>query len=135
VARLSLLQSVQTGSGAHPASYPIGTGDSFPGVKRPGREADYSLPTRADVKTTWIYTSTPLNSLSTGTTLPLYLRVFENRVLKTMFVPKRHDVIGRRKDEELHNFSPSPNGIRMISSWRNAYRAFAVKPEEKRSLG
>jgi hypothetical protein len=24
---------VQTGSGAHPASYPMGTGDSFPGVK------------------------------------------------------------------------------------------------------
>jgi hypothetical protein len=25
---------VQTGSGAHPASYPMGTGGSFPGVKR-----------------------------------------------------------------------------------------------------
>jgi hypothetical protein len=25
----SLLHSVQTGSGAHPASYPRGTGDSF----------------------------------------------------------------------------------------------------------
>jgi hypothetical protein len=25
---------VQTGSGAHPASYPVGTGGSFPGVKR-----------------------------------------------------------------------------------------------------
>jgi len=28
--------SVQTGPGAHPASYTVGTG-SFPGVKRPGR--------------------------------------------------------------------------------------------------
>jgi hypothetical protein len=28
-------------SGAHPASYPKGTGGSFPGVKRPGREADH----------------------------------------------------------------------------------------------
>jgi len=27
---------IQTGSGAHPASYTMGTG-SFPGVKRPGR--------------------------------------------------------------------------------------------------
>ena len=35
----SLLQIVRTGSGAHPASYTMGTG-SFPGVKRPGRGVD-----------------------------------------------------------------------------------------------
>jgi hypothetical protein len=28
-------------------------------VKRQGREADHTLPTNAEVKTTWIYTSTP----------------------------------------------------------------------------
>jgi hypothetical protein len=33
---------------------------SFPGVKRPGREADHSPPTSAEVKKMWIYTSTPL---------------------------------------------------------------------------
>jgi hypothetical protein len=32
----SLLHSVQTGSGAHPASYPMGTGGSFPGGKAVG---------------------------------------------------------------------------------------------------
>jgi len=31
---------VQTGPGAHPASYTMGTG-SFPGVKRPGRGVDH----------------------------------------------------------------------------------------------
>jgi hypothetical protein len=31
-----LLHSVQTGSGAHPASYPMGTGDSFPEDKSAG---------------------------------------------------------------------------------------------------
>jgi hypothetical protein len=36
------LRSVHTGSGAYPASYPIGTEDSFPGRKRTGREAVYS---------------------------------------------------------------------------------------------
>jgi hypothetical protein len=46
------------------------------GVKRAGREADHSSPTSAEVKKTWIYTSTRLygvvlNELSTGTTLPL----------------------------------------------------------------
>jgi hypothetical protein len=34
-----LFHSVQTSSGAHPASYPMGTGGSFPGVKRQMREA------------------------------------------------------------------------------------------------
>jgi hypothetical protein len=41
---------VQNSSGAHPASYPMGTRDSFPGVKRPGNEADHSLPSSAEVK-------------------------------------------------------------------------------------
>jgi hypothetical protein len=30
-----------------------------PGVKRPGREADLSPPTNAEVKKTWTYTPTP----------------------------------------------------------------------------
>jgi hypothetical protein len=46
----SLLHVAQTGSGAHPASYPMGTGGSFPSVKRPGREADHSPPASAEVK-------------------------------------------------------------------------------------
>jgi len=33
---------VQTGPGAHPSSYTMGTG-SFPGVKRPGRGVDHLL--------------------------------------------------------------------------------------------
>jgi short subunit dehydrogenase-like uncharacterized protein len=33
--RCSILYSVQTGSGVHPVSYPMATGDSFPGVKLP----------------------------------------------------------------------------------------------------
>jgi hypothetical protein len=38
----------------------MGTGGSFPGVKRQGCEADHSAPTSAEVKKMWIYTSTPL---------------------------------------------------------------------------
>jgi hypothetical protein len=42
---------VQTGSGAHPASCPMGTGGPFPGSKaRPGRDADHSPPSSAEVK-------------------------------------------------------------------------------------
>jgi hypothetical protein len=43
---------VQTGSGVHPTSYPMGTGGSFPGVKRPEREADHLSQTSAEVKKT-----------------------------------------------------------------------------------
>jgi hypothetical protein len=54
--RFSLLH-VETGSGAHPTSYPIGTGGSFPGGKAAG--AWSWPPTSAEVKKMWVYTSTP----------------------------------------------------------------------------
>jgi hypothetical protein len=40
----------QNGSGAHPASYPMGNGALYPGVKRPGCEADHSPSSTAEVK-------------------------------------------------------------------------------------
>jgi hypothetical protein len=41
---------VQTSSGAHPASSPMGTGGPFPGGKaRSGRDADHSHPSSAEV--------------------------------------------------------------------------------------
>jgi hypothetical protein len=51
----------------------------FPGVRRPGREADHSPPSSAKLKNAWSYTSTPQYAFmewclvrgSTGTTLPL----------------------------------------------------------------
>jgi hypothetical protein len=50
---LSLLHSVQTGSGAHPASM---ARTLTPGLKLPGLEADNSPPSSAEI---WSYTSTP----------------------------------------------------------------------------
>jgi hypothetical protein len=42
---------VQTGSGAHPASCPMGTGVHLPGDKaRPGRDANHSPPSSDEVK-------------------------------------------------------------------------------------
>jgi hypothetical protein len=80
--------SVQTGSGAHPTSYPMGTGAISLGIKRPGREADHSPPSSAEVKE-WVdlYLHSPNTSswrgaeLSTGTTLLLsssYLTLLSN---------------------------------------------------------
>jgi len=46
----SLHHRVQTGSKFHPASYPVGNRASFPGVKRPGREADHSPPSSVELK-------------------------------------------------------------------------------------
>jgi hypothetical protein len=80
------------------------------------------------------------------------LRVFENRVLRRLFGPKRDEVTGEwRKlhSEELHNLYSSPNIIRQIKSrrmrWaghvarvgeeRNVLRVLMGKPEGKRPLG
>jgi hypothetical protein len=49
------------------------------------------------------------------------LRVFENRVLRRIFGPKRDDVTGdwrKLHNEEFHNLYSSPNIIRMIKSRR-----------------
>jgi hypothetical protein len=46
----SSILCVHTGSGAHPASCPMGTGSPFPGGKaRQGRDADRSPPSSAEV--------------------------------------------------------------------------------------
>jgi hypothetical protein len=57
----SLLHSVQTVSGAHPASYSIGTGGLSPGVKRPGREADNSPPSSAESRMVELYLPSPIS--------------------------------------------------------------------------
>jgi hypothetical protein len=49
---------VQTGSGAHPVSYPVGTRGSFPGDKATVAWSWPPPPSSADVKNAWSYTST-----------------------------------------------------------------------------
>jgi hypothetical protein len=49
LAGVRLSARVQTGPGAHPPSYKMGTG-SFLGVKRPGRGVDHPPPSSAEVK-------------------------------------------------------------------------------------
>jgi hypothetical protein len=47
------------------------------------------------------------------------VRVFENRMLWRIFVPRRNEVTGDLKklhNEKLHNLYSSPNIIRMIKS-------------------
>jgi hypothetical protein len=80
------------------------------------------------------------------------LRVFENRVVRRVFGPKKDEVAGgwrRLHNEELHNLYASPDLIRVIKSrrlrWavhvariremRNRYNALVGKSEGKRSLG
>jgi hypothetical protein len=73
------------------------------------------------------------------------LRVFENRVLRRIFGPKRDEVIG---NEKLNDLYYSPNIFRVIKSrkmrWaghvapmgegRGVYRYLMGKPEGKRSF-
>jgi hypothetical protein len=80
------------------------------------------------------------------------LRVFENRVLRRIFGPKRDEVTGewrRLHNKELYALYSSPNIIRVIKSrrlrWaghlarrgerRSAYRVLVEKPEENRLHG
>jgi hypothetical protein len=79
------------------------------------------------------------------------LRVFENRVLRRIFGPKRDEVTGEWRqlhNEELHDLYSSPSIIRIIKTrrmrWachvarmgkRNTYRLLVKKPEGKRPLG
>jgi hypothetical protein len=76
----SLRHRVQTGSGAHPASYPMGTGPLSFGVKRRGQEADHSPPYTTKVKEfVELYLHSPNTfswrcvELSGGKTLHLHL--------------------------------------------------------------
>jgi hypothetical protein len=80
------------------------------------------------------------------------LRVFENRVLRSIFGPKRDEVTGEWEkfhNEELHDLYSSSSIIRIIKSrrmrWpghvarmgemRNAHRLLVGKPERKMPLG
>jgi hypothetical protein len=80
------------------------------------------------------------------------LRVFENRVLRSVFGPKRDEVTGEwRKlhNEELNNLYSLPNIERVVKSrqmrWaghvarmredRGVHRVLVGMPEEKRPLG
>jgi len=79
------------------------------------------------------------------------LRVFENRVLRKIFGPRRDEVTGewrRLHNEELNNLYSSPNIVRVIKSgrmrWaghvarmgeRGVYRVLVGKPEGRRPLG
>jgi hypothetical protein len=62
------------------------------------------------------------------------LRVFENRVLRRIFEPKRDEMVGEwRKlhSGELHNLYSSPNIIRQIKSRRMWWAGHAWESGEK----
>ena len=70
----------QTGPGAHPTSYTMGT-ESFPGVKRPGRGAEPPPPSSAEVEgSVELYVCSPSGSSwpVLGRTLPLLMSNFLN---------------------------------------------------------
>ena len=61
------------------------------------------------------------------------LRVFENRVLRRVFGPKRGDVIGEwRKlyNEELRDLYSLPNIVRVVKSRRMRWAGYVVRMEE-----
>jgi hypothetical protein len=62
--------------------------------------------------------------------------VFDNRVLRRIFGPKRDEVTGdwrKLHNEELHNLYSSPSIIRMIKSRRMRWAKHVVRMAEKRN--
>jgi hypothetical protein len=63
--------------------------------------------------------------------------VFENRVLRRIFVPKRDEVTGEwRKlhSEELHNLYSSPDIIRQVKSRRMRWAGHVARMGEERKV-
>jgi hypothetical protein len=87
----SLHHHVQNGSWDHPASYPMGTRDSFPGGKVVGREADHSPPSSAEVKEC----------------VELYLH--------SPNTPSRHGILLRRKHRGNFTFTFILPGFQLLS--------------------
>jgi hypothetical protein len=64
------------------------------------------------------------------------LRVFENRMLRRIFGPKRDEVKGEWKklhNEELRDLYSSPSIIRIIKSRRMKWAGHAARMGEKRN--
>jgi hypothetical protein len=62
--------------------------------------------------------------------------MFENRVLRRIFGPKRDEVTGdwrKLHNEELHNLNSSPNIIRMYKSERMRWTGHVARRGEKRN--
>jgi hypothetical protein len=58
------------------------------------------------------------------------LRVFQNRVLRRIFGPKRDEVTGgwrKLRNEELHNLYSSPSIIKMIKSRRTRWAGHVAR--------
>jgi hypothetical protein len=65
------------------------------------------------------------------------LSVFENRVLRNMFGPKRDGVTGgwrKLHNKELHNLYSSPNIIRIIKSRRMRWAGYVARMGEKSNV-
>jgi hypothetical protein len=64
------------------------------------------------------------------------LRIFENRVLRRIFGPKREEDGSWRKlhNDELHNLHSSPNIVRVIKSRRIRWAGHVARIEEGRGL-
>jgi hypothetical protein len=64
------------------------------------------------------------------------LTVFENKVLRSIFRPKRDEVTGgwrKLHNEELHNLYSTPSIIRMIKSRRMIWAGLVARMVEKRN--
>ena len=121
--------SVQTGPGAHPASYTVGTG-SFPGVKRPGCGVDHPPPSRVEVEgrlELYPYSTSGSTWTVIGSeiivTFTLLFAVWDRQLNLSLC----HERIGKSVAIAIHN----PNlGFRC--RWRVNFAPWQLNSEEQR---
>ena len=140
--------SIQTGPGAHPASYTMGTG-SLLEIKQSGCGVDHAPPSSADVKERvelYLYSPSGPSWPVLGLALLYFtvcmfcvlreerrLRVFENRVLGRIFGPKRDEVTGEWRilhNEELSDLYSLPNIVRVVKSRRMRWAGHVARMGE-----
>jgi hypothetical protein len=118
-----LFQMVRTRNGTHPASYSMGTRNSFPTVKRSVCKAGH-LPPGTEVNNEWSYTSSP--------PLPYVIRTYTRATLSRIDSRDRLNTIWLQCNTRRSNFGQPCYGHYMQDSICNCSNCSGVWVEGRR---
>jgi hypothetical protein len=126
----------QTGSGAHPTSYPLGTWGTFPGGKKAAGACCWPLtPTMWRVRKTWSYTSPRPQYVIRSVVLyyiqqsgPLY------RFSSSLFRTYKHVINFKRNLTVFHSHYVSSSNSRIVAFYHRQNFQFAHKLQDFKTL-
>jgi hypothetical protein len=116
----SLHHRVQTGSGAHPTSYPMGNRDSFPGGKAAREWSCHSPPSKVEIRNACSYTSTPQYAFMAWCSVEV-----EGQLYLYLYGCSCGSIFKLTRDAKImmcsRFLSPVTNGMYFIMWWNTAY--------------